>query len=177
MWQIHTCVREIECVSGPQFACHLLPPCSAPLGPVCGNTLTEEPGQQDRISFRQKCQQPVLGLLSPWNQFSSYFPHCFTIRNGERRQKGPLFTFCVTSWFQLSKVFVYFYVTPTPHTHSDIHPSSNPVLFYCIHFKEFPVLWPHLSNCRMINSHQLFPNNRLKWHYSLLRTHCFCGNL
>ena len=62
------------------------------------------------------------------------------------------------------------------HTHLDIHPSSNPVLFYCIHFKEFSVLWPHLSNFRMINSFQWFPNNRIRRLYLLLRTHCFCRN-
>ena len=67
-WDRSTHVSERECVwVGHSPACHHLPPCSAPLGPVCGNTLTEEPGQQDRISFRQKCQHSVLGLLSSWN--------------------------------------------------------------------------------------------------------------
>ena len=169
------CQRESVWV-GQSHACHLLPPCSAPLGPVCGNTLTEEPGQQDRISFRQKCQQPVLGLLSTLESILKLFSSLLLNQEWWKATKGPLLTFCVTSWFQLSKVFVYYYVTPTPHNPSDIYPSSNPVLFYCIHFKEFPVLWPHLSNCRMINSYQLFPNNRLKGHYLLLRTHCFCRN-
>ena len=100
---------------GHSHACHL-PPCSALLGPVCGNTLTEEPGQQDRISFRQKCQQPVLGLLSPWNQFSSYFPHYFTIKIREGDKKGLCSHFC-----HLLVTALKSFCLLLSHTHSDFY--------------------------------------------------------
>ena len=151
MGHIHTCVRERVCVSGAQPATTSFPVLL--LWAQYVETLSQR-SLVNRIGFH-------FGRSANNQQ-----PHCFTIRNGERRQKGPLFTFCATSWFQLSKVFVYYFVTP--HTHLDVHPSSNPVLFHCIHFKEFPVLWPHLSNCRMFVSKKSIKKTLLNTPYSLL---------